>query len=559
MAKSKDEDIRIFELPEATSLPAGMYVAVDNETLGTKKYNISEALDSMATSADVEEIRGELESKADSSDVAALATTVDGKADEVAMTTALAGKEDKVFVAEVNVTSYDDIDTAYNDGKTIVFKYQPSPQGNPGLVYYIKNMQYVPYAGYMCGTFNGMNASYFIVCRKNNDETIWTVSDVRAMYSPTNSPSSGQILTFDGTNNVWSAPPEGVYMLKYSEVTNIDDVDLDKATTVPTFILIDSKQTLVIGNGSSGTTITVNAGTIMRLEEVGASDDAGKPMLLTFVNDYGNSATGSTYMTYGNYFVRLVVSKSMYGGVSKKFGVSADIWDSNLFRSQPVPVVKKYDIARGPAESMGSLNGDSNSLIVSFEDTGSNKRRQLLPPAELATHDFSSDAITEQIQFMGWGSISNRAGYRTINEVPVSTSADQGKVLTVDSNGGPGWDYPEDELPSYNSQTLVGTYLSVCSGSNNNELRWEEVSAGRGLSTRQDTYQGHSTKVIEVDSRFVIPPYSIANAGMVLAVNASGTGLEWISPGSNVPANALGVNGEPLGVNGDYVTVGEGQ
>lgn len=61
------------------------------------------------------------------------------------------------------------------------------------------------------------------------------------------------------------------------------------------------------------------------------------------------------------------------------------------------------------------------------------------------------------------------------------------------------------------------------------------------------------------DTIIVIPPYSIANAGMVLAVNASGTGLEWINPGSNVPANALGVNEEPLGVNGDYVTVGEGQ
>lgn len=257
--------------------------------------------------------------------------------------------------------------------------------------------------------------------------------------APTTIPAEGQVLTFNGSANTWANPPEGVYVLKYSEVTNLDDVDIDKATTIPTFILIDSKQILVIGNGSSGATITVNAGTIMRLDEVGDPDDAGKPMSFTFVNDYGKSATDGTYMTYGNYFVRLVVSKSSYGGVSKKFGVSADIWDSNLFRSQQIPVVKKYDNARGPAESSGNLNGDANSLIVSFEDAGSNKRRQLLPPAELASHDFATDETQEQIQFMGWGATSNRAGYKTINEVPSSAAGDSGKVLTVAVNGTPGW------------------------------------------------------------------------------------------------------------------------
>ena len=60
------------------------------------------------------------------------------------------------------------------------------------------------------------------------------------------------------------------------------------------------------------------------------------------------------------------------------------------------------------------------------------------------------------------------------------------------------------------------------------------------------------------DNLIVIPTYTSANAGMVLAVNSQGTGLEWISI-SDVPANAASVNGEPVGVNGDYITVGEGQ
>lgn len=418
-AHVNDDEIEIHQLPEVSTLQAGMMVAVDSQPTGTKSFNLTTAL----------------EGKASASDFTTLENTVAEKANASDMTTALEGKVD----------------------------------------------------------------------------------------APSTTPAEGQVLTFDGSANTWANPPKGVYMLKYSEVTNLDDVDLDKATTIPTFILIDSKQTLVIGNGSSGTTITVNAGTIMRLEEVGVPDpdNAGKPKLLTFVSDYGNSATGGTYMTYGNYFVRLVVSKSMYGGVSKQFGVSADIWDSNLFRSQQIPVVKKYDNARGPAESIGNLNGDANSLIVSFEDAGSNKRRQLLPPAELASHDFSSDTTPEQIQFMGWGATSNRAGYKSclvathsdtatypiqtpevnfvrsvmgpsetednvicavsvvtkpanggnptsfggiliprtrpgalqywsdsngshldfksVNEVPASTSSDSGRVLTVDSNGTPIW------------------------------------------------------------------------------------------------------------------------
>ena len=322
-AHVNDDEIEIHQLPEVSTLQAGMMVAVDSQPTGTKSFNLTTAL----------------EGKASASDFTTLENTVAEKANASDMTTALEGKVD----------------------------------------------------------------------------------------APSTTPAEGQVLTFDGSANTWANPPKGVYMLKYSEVTNLDDVDLDKATTIPTFILIDSKQTLVIGNGSSGTTITVNAGTIMRLEEVGVPDpdNAGKPKLLTFVSDYGNSATGGTYMTYGNYFVRLVVSKSMYGGVSKQFGVSADIWDSNLFRSQQIPVVKKYDNARGPAESIGNLNGDANSLIVSFEDAGSNKRRQLLPPAELASHDFSSDTTPEQIQFMGWGATSNRAGYKELITAKSNIEDDQ--------------------------------------------------------------------------------------------------------------------------------------
>lgn len=202
-----DDEKEIHELPEIATLPEGMMVAVDSERTGTKSFNLSTALEGKASAADMTALETTVSGKADASDVTALETAVSGKADTATVNAALAGKEDKVFVAEVNVTLYDDIDTAYNAGKTIVFKYQPSPQGNPGQVYYIKNMQYVPYAGYMCGTFHAMNASYFIVCMKVDNETRWTVSNVSAMYRPTNNPSSGQILSTNGHDNIWIDSP----------------------------------------------------------------------------------------------------------------------------------------------------------------------------------------------------------------------------------------------------------------------------------------------------------------------------------------------------------------
>lgn len=60
------------------------------------------------------------------------------------------------------------------------------------------------------------------------------------------------------------------------------------------------------------------------------------------------------------------------------------------------------------------------------------------------------------------------------------------------------------------------------------------------------------------DTIIVLPLFTQEDVGKVLAVNSEGTGLEWISI-SDVPANAASVNGEPVGVNGDYITVGEGQ
>ena len=41
--------------------------------------------------------------------------------------------------------------------------------------------------------------------------------------SPSTTPTAGQVLMFDGTDNVWSDPPEGVYVLNYTEVSDLND------------------------------------------------------------------------------------------------------------------------------------------------------------------------------------------------------------------------------------------------------------------------------------------------------------------------------------------------
>jgi flagellin-like hook-associated protein FlgL len=559
MAKSKDEDIRIFELPEATSLPAGMYVAVDNETLGTKKYNISEALDSMATSADVEEIRGELESKADTEDLEEISGALESKADSEEVEAIERDLEDK-------------------------------------------------------------------------------------LDSPSAAPTSGQILTFDGTNNVWSNPQEGVYILNYSEVTSYNDIDAQRAGSQPTFIKIDSSVPLTVQGISGSNTINME-NQIMQLTDYNVNNAWHVFRGYNMGSFPGNYPTADRVGSNYHFEVVLQIFRPEVTQHTKLWSVFGDYMDGrNVFSTEPQPYTVSYQNGKG-----SDLSGKTGrSTAVQFTASNGEYRKNLLMPYEIQDHDFSDDTTPEQIQFMGWGVTSNRAGYKNMltakdwietntnpeqtptlkvsrfingnpvnysndqigmslqatvksadgqttetwtgnlltgqfkpgclqtwddsngrrhtdwkpvnelppssaqlsgrvltvdstgnpawdlvpTELPSSTSADEGKVLTVGSNGGPGWDYPEEELPSYDNQTLVGTYLSVCSGSNNNELRWEEVSAGRGLSTRQDTYQGHSTKVIEVDSDYKLLTSEEYNNLMAVSGLVSTYSAYWVLSGT---------------------------
>ncbi len=238
--------------------------------------------------------------------------------------------------------------------------------------------------------------------------------------APSTAPEAGQVLTFDGTENTWANPPEGVYMLKYSEVSSIDDIDVNKAVSKPTFMQIDVAEgieiTIPTSSGSTDPyTQRIYKDTILKLDEVGPlySDETSTynniPQYLTFSTNVGSYA-GGTFGENADLKFKVIISATRMTGVTKLSRVMGDIELGSILGQQPQPVTKRYRNWRGP---VNAYEGNSSSMVVEFQQ-GGRVRTQLLPGAELASHDFSNDSTPEQIQFMGWGATSNRAGYKNL-------------------------------------------------------------------------------------------------------------------------------------------------
>lgn len=261
---------------------------------------------------------------------------------------------------------------------------------------------------------------------------------------PSTEPEAGQVLTFDGNKTIWDNPPEGVYVLNYMEIRDLNDIDVDRVKTQPTFMKIDTTEPLTISipqYNDTSYTVSVQPGTIMGVEEIGPEGTAGSytgPRFIVFSSCYGKGTSGSI-MQNADLKIMCVVSLSTFNGVSKSLAANGYLnYNGGMFDSMPAPVTFKASNGRGVAGPNVAGNEDKNALIVEFQ-SGGVFRRQCLLPLDVQNHDFSTDTTPEQIQFMGWGATSNRAGYRTIREVPSSTAQDEGKVLTVDPSGAHVW------------------------------------------------------------------------------------------------------------------------
>ena len=230
--------------------------------------------------------------------------------------------------------------------------------------------------------------------------------------SPATAPTTGQVLMFDGNDNVWSDPPKGVYVLNYTEVSDLNDIDINRVKTQPTFMKVDTDITVTIPTSGSSYTVSVQQGTIMAIYEIGSEGTTGSYTGPRFISFYCNNGlgVGGGIMQNADLKVLCMVSLSSFGGVTKAWGATGFLnSDGALLRTMPAPVTFKCANSRGPGSDSVTTN---HALKVEIQSYGSIRKQSLLP-AEIEDHDFSSDATPEQIQFMGWGATSNRAGYKT--------------------------------------------------------------------------------------------------------------------------------------------------
>ena len=429
MTINNQDNKEIHELPEVLTLQAGMMVAVDSEPTGTKSFNLTAALEGKAESSDVSDLATTVSGKADASTVNQLSTVVEGKID-----------------------------------------------------------------------------------------------------SPTTGPVAGQVLTFDGTSNTWDNPPEGVYVLNYSEVTDIRDVDIDRARNQPTFLKIDTENPLTISvPRSSGTAYTVNLqpGTLMRLEEVGATGTSGTytgPKFLIFGSQFGEEVGGGV-MQNADFRIICCISLSAFGGVTKSLTVNGNMDPGGqLFGSpsspgtQPFPITTSFFVGKGPGNP--NTNRTQNALGVEVQSAGK-IRKQVLMPEDIESHDFSADTTPEQIQFMGWGATSNRAGYKNLltaehnyDSTNFPTQTPQVQFLKFRMTSG---------TPATNQvMDVVQATMKSADGQNTAVIGGLLVPALNSVGVLQNwadatgSYYGWKT-VNEV------PASTSINAGNVLAVDSNGT------------------------------------
>lgn len=242
--------------------------------------------------------------------------------------------------------------------------------------------------------------------------------------SPSTTPTAGQVLMFDGTDNVWSDPPEGVYVLNYTEVSDLNDIDINRVKTQPTFMKVDTDITVTIPTSGSPYTVSVQQGTLMAIDEIGSEGTTGSytgPRFISFYCNNGKSVGGGI-MQNADLKILCMVSLSPFGGVTKTWGANGFLNnDGALLRTVPAPVTFKCTNSRGPGEVSVTTN---HALKVEIQSLGQIRTQSLLP-AEIETHDFSTDDEPEQIQFMGWGATSNRAGYKELITAKSNIEDDQ--------------------------------------------------------------------------------------------------------------------------------------
>ena len=187
---------------------------------------------------------------------------------------------------------------------------------------------------------------------------------------------------------------------------------------------------------------------------------------------------------------------------------------------------------------------------------------------DLVLQDSRVDAISEKVEGIETGAEVNKV--ESISIEGTEFVPDENKCINIglySGTGGLAWDeglYIPTQKPLYRG---TSEHPGIYFGYDNStlELNDDDVLSVKNPVPDTDaandgdvlTYNATSDEIVwAAPQPCKIPEYTQSDAGKVLAVKADGSGLEWISL---APANSVGVNNEPVGVNGDYFTVGEGQ
>ena len=252
---------------------------------------------------------------------------------------------------------------------------------------------------------------------------------------PETAPEAGQVLTFDGTENTWANPPEGVYVINYSEVTDISNIDINRAKSQPTFLLVDESGYYIeilhtAKSGQTSNRIDIPVGMIFRLTEMVDN-------IFTFTSPYTGTFYGGT--TNGDCY-NGIIKISLYTNpgetyLYKSINYEGSINNGSLNRNMPTPYNVYYsgDEDYGPWDSNAKVNSGA-SLTKMYEFNGKARKQIELPPTVLTRVLGSDTQIPTQKVFLGLDILGNQSDlgqYRFGSMIPFNVASQ------VDNNAYP--------------------------------------------------------------------------------------------------------------------------
>lgn len=161
----------------------------------------------------------------------------------------------EIFVAEYGVTSFADIETAYNAGKSVFCK--------DGDMLYVLNVCLSPIADFSC-IYTGTNAKVsFCRCTLNNGNSEWSKPATKTLqnnlgYTPENTTNKVTSISSSSTDTQYPSAKSVIELLKV--IYPVGSVYLSTNSTCPlaglfgTWTLVSSGKALWTGTGANGDT-----------------------------------------------------------------------------------------------------------------------------------------------------------------------------------------------------------------------------------------------------------------------------------------------------------------